>query len=99
MVEDEQAFLAVSRKILEYFRYTALESGLEQTAIDQCKTHPGPIHLLSTEMVMPRTDGLDLATRLSRLHSAMKILLAADYTAVTARARGLARSTCRHRSK
>lgn len=44
MVEDEEAFKVVSRRILELRGYTILEASDGPSAIKLCKNHAGTIH-------------------------------------------------------
>jgi response regulator RpfG family c-di-GMP phosphodiesterase len=46
------------------------------------ENHPGPIHLLLTDVVMPGVTGKELASRLSALRKETKCLYLSGYTAL-----------------
>jgi CheY-like chemotaxis protein len=81
LVEDQAAVLKVTRMILERLGYTVLAASTAQDAIEQAKRHPGPIHLLLTDVVMPYTTGKDLAETLAALIPDLKCLYMSGYTA------------------
>jgi two-component system, cell cycle sensor histidine kinase and response regulator CckA len=80
VVEDEDAVRALVSRILNSEGYNVLEAsdGPEALLISE-KTHKGPIHLLISDILMPNTDGRDLAYQLSRARSEMKVLLISGF--------------------
>jgi hypothetical protein len=45
-----------------------------------CERHVGPIHLLLTDVMMPRIGGRELSEQLALLRPDMKVLLMSGYT-------------------
>lgn len=79
MVEDQEELRVVSRKVLELHGYVVLEASDGQSAIEKCKSHDGPIHLMITDIVMPRMGGVKLAPRVNLMRPNMKILYVTGY--------------------
>jgi two-component system cell cycle sensor histidine kinase/response regulator CckA len=80
LVEDEAAVRAVTRQVLERQGYTVLEAANSPAALHIAASHPGPIHLLLTDVVMPGLSGRQLADQLARLRPDAKVLYASGYT-------------------
>ncbi len=80
MVEDEDMIRTLIRKILAGSGYTVLTAGDGEQALDVGRQHKGPIHLVITDVVMPRMGGKDLAETLSEVLPATKILFMSGYT-------------------
>jgi len=66
LVEDEDAVRRVARKQLEQFGYTVLEAGDGERALEIVAERGGEIDLLVSDVMMPRMNGVELATRLRR---------------------------------
>ena len=65
--------------MLETYDYTVLLAGDGKAAIELARNHPEPIHLLMTDILMPRMGGIELAKQLSALRQDMKILYTSGY--------------------
>jgi two-component system, cell cycle sensor histidine kinase and response regulator CckA len=61
LVEDEPRVRAVIEKTLRHAGYMVLVANDVEDAIAIERSHPSPIHLLLTDVVMPRMSGPDLA--------------------------------------
>jgi CheY-like chemotaxis protein len=81
LVEDEPAILAVGTKILERQGYTVLAAASPDQALRFSRKHAGDIHLLITDVVMPRMNGGDLARNLLARYPDLKCLFMSGYTA------------------
>ncbi|MBM4132523.1 MAG: PAS domain S-box protein [Nitrospira sp.] len=80
LVEDEASIRKLLVAELRTKGYQVLEAEGGQEALDLCRRHEGPIHLLLTDVVMPRIGGRELAERLSALRPDMRVLYMSGYT-------------------
>jgi PAS domain S-box-containing protein len=80
LVEDEKSLREMVREILEEGGYTVLEGGSPEEALAAARSHAGPIHLMLTDVVMPRMGGRDLAAELAALRPDMRVLYMSGYT-------------------
>jgi CheY-like chemotaxis protein len=81
LVEDEEQILNLGRRILEQQGYRVLAARSPQTALTLVAQHPGTIHLLVTDVVLPTMTGKELKQRLAGTHPALKCLFMSGYTA------------------
>ena len=81
LVEDEPAILKLTTEMLERQGYTVLAAPSPGKAISLVREHPGEIHLLMTDVVMPEMNGRDLAGNLLSIYPHFKILFMSGYTA------------------
>ncbi len=80
LVEDEGMVRELGSRVLNSHGYLVLEAedGLE--ALEVCKHHEGPIHLVVTDVVMPGMNGGELARRIADLVPDAEILFISGYT-------------------
>jgi PAS domain S-box-containing protein len=80
VVEDEEMLGNLIYRSLKSYGYTVLVARHGGEALLLCERHPGPIHLLLTDVVMPQMSGIDLSDRLAPLLPDMKVLYMSGYT-------------------
>ena len=74
LVEDDAAVQDVTRGILASHGYTVLVAADGVDAIGKAGAFPGPIHLLLTDVVMPRMGGHELVERLAALRPETRVV-------------------------
>jgi CheY-like chemotaxis protein/anti-sigma regulatory factor (Ser/Thr protein kinase) len=89
LVEDEPALLQIVRETLGSLGYTVLAASSPGDAILLCEAHPGEIHVLVTDVVMPTMNGNELRGRLERMKPGLRTLFMSGYTANTVTHRGI----------
>lgn len=80
IVDDDAWVRGLVRDVLAGDGYRVLEAGDGQDAIRVAAEHPGPIHLLLTDVVMPGMNGQALAERLKSIRPETKVLYVSGYT-------------------
>jgi two-component system cell cycle sensor histidine kinase/response regulator CckA len=81
LVEDAEALRVMIREILESGGYTVLDASAPDEALATAKAHRSPVHLMLTDVVLPRMSGPDLALSLARLRPETRVLYMSGYTA------------------
>jgi two-component system cell cycle sensor histidine kinase/response regulator CckA len=81
LVEDEPALLKLVATMLQKHGYTVMAASTPGEAIRLAREHPGEIHLLMTDVIMPEINGRDLAEKLLSLYPNLKRLFMSGYTA------------------
>jgi CheY-like chemotaxis protein len=89
LVEDDEAILNLGRTILENLGYTVLAAPTPGYAIHLVQEHPGDLHLLITDVVMPEMNGRELAGKLGAFLPNLKCLYMSGYTADVIAHRGI----------
>jgi PAS domain S-box-containing protein len=80
LVEDEAALRAVARRVLTGLGYTVLEARHGGDGARISAGHPGPIHLLITDVVMPVLGGRELTRRVRAQRPDIPVLYVTGYT-------------------
>ena len=80
LVEDEDSVRAMVRQILLNNSYTVLEARDGDEAVQVSARWPDVIDLLVTDVIMPQTNGHQLADRLHPQRPGMKVLFMSGYT-------------------
>jgi len=89
VVEDEKHILEMCRTFLEQLGYTVLTASSPREALDLAGRHPGEIHVLVTDIVMPEMNGRELESRLREKHPRIRTLFMSGYTVNVVAHRGL----------
>ncbi len=80
VVEDEEEVRELVVKSLQKYGYQVLATGDVDRAVKLAEEHAGPIHLLMTDVVLPKMGGRDLARCLKGLRPDLKVLYTSGYT-------------------
>ena len=80
LVEDESLVRELTREILEMFGYKILEATDPDDAFRVSESYQGTIHLLLTDVVMPKMDGYSLYEHLLGSRRDIKALFMSGYT-------------------
>jgi CheY-like chemotaxis protein len=79
-VEDEDDLRDLAVEVLAGQGYTVLAARGGTEAVELEAQHPRPIHLLLTDVVMPRMSGRELAERLRMRRPGLRVLYMSGYT-------------------
>jgi two-component system, cell cycle sensor histidine kinase and response regulator CckA len=80
LVEDEERVRSLAARVLAQQGYKVIEACDGQQALEIAERCAGEIHLLFSDIMMPRISGLELAERLRRSRPGIKVLLMSGYT-------------------
>ncbi|HEX9185552.1 MAG TPA: ATP-binding protein [Vicinamibacteria bacterium] len=83
VVEDEDEVRALATEVLRSRGYAVLAAADGDAALRVAALHPGPLHLLVTDVVMPHLDGWELAQRLSTARPDTKVLYMTGYSEIS----------------
>jgi PAS domain S-box-containing protein len=79
LVEDQEAVRELARDFLKSCGYHVMDAGLGSEAISIASQYPGVIHLLVTDMIMPKMNGRELAAKLTAVRPEMRVLFMSGY--------------------
>jgi signal transduction histidine kinase len=88
VIEDEEALREVIRDQLEAGGYTVVDGPDPEAAIEAAACHAGPIHLVLTDLVMPRLRGPDAVARVRASRPGVKVLYMSGYANAAAEHQG-----------
>jgi two-component system cell cycle sensor histidine kinase/response regulator CckA len=80
LVEDVEGLRKLSRRILESNGYKVIEAHDSEHALEICRQYPETLDLLLTDVVLPRMNGPELATRMICLRPKARVLYMSGYT-------------------
>lgn len=79
LVEDEEQIRVLADIALQEAGYTTLVAANGQEALILARQHPGVIHLLLTDVIMPGMNGVKLSEEIDLLYPAIKTLYISGY--------------------
>jgi two-component system cell cycle sensor histidine kinase/response regulator CckA len=80
LVEDDDAVRNLGRESLRKFGYKVIEARNGAEGLDRAMGCQGAIDLLITDVIMPRMNGGQLATRIRQLRPALRVLYQSAHT-------------------
>jgi len=83
LVEDEIGLRDLVQELLEDQGYKVLSAANSFEAMQVCSTYSGSIHLLLTDVVLPKTNGQELARRLRAVGRRLRVVYMSGYPAET----------------
>ncbi|WP_333664150.1 PAS domain S-box protein [Desulfobacter postgatei] len=89
LVEDEPDLLKMTTMMLQDLGYDVVAAGTPGEAIELARSHPGDIHLILTDVVMPEMNGRNLANTIKTVRPNIKCLFMSGYTANVIAHRGV----------
>jgi two-component system cell cycle sensor histidine kinase/response regulator CckA len=81
VLEDQEAVAAVMRETLEMVGYTVLEARSGREALALLERRKQPVHLVVSDVVLPETQGPEIARRILERCPGARILFVSGYTA------------------
>jgi signal transduction histidine kinase/ActR/RegA family two-component response regulator len=80
VVEDEEGVRELACQFLRVKGYTVLEARDGEHGIDIATRHPGVIHAVLSDLIMPRMSGGELAERLKKIRPEIRIAFMSGYS-------------------
>jgi CheY-like chemotaxis protein len=80
VVEDEDGVRALTRRVLQNDGYKVLEARHGVEALEVCGEQEGPVHLVVTDVVMPKMNGPQLAELMRGMWPNLRVLFLSGYT-------------------
>ncbi|MEW5733895.1 MAG: PAS domain S-box protein [Thermodesulfobacteriota bacterium] len=80
LVEDEPAFLNLTKMMLERCGYKVLPAATPGEALALAENHDGPIHLVVTDVIMPLMNGKALLEKISAIRPEAAALFMSGYS-------------------
>jgi DNA-binding response OmpR family regulator len=89
LVEEEQNVRALLGKYLADQGYAILGVRTSEEALQECRSHKAPIHLMICDLMMTEMSGVELAGRARSFHPALKTLYLAAHSESSMIVRGI----------
>jgi len=88
LVEDQDEVRSMLQEVLAKRGYTVLGARNGGEAMQICRNHAGPIHVMVTDVIMPNLSGCELARRLNPIRPEMRVLYMSGHARETIERRG-----------
>ncbi len=89
IADDEAAVRKITKSVLEQFGYRVVAAIDGEEALRLFREHPGPIHLVMLDVIMPGKDGKSVYEEIMRLRPDTRVLFTSGYTADIVHTKGL----------
>ena len=89
LVEDESGVRSFVKTALQRFGYRVIEANTAEAALTLLEGYAEPVHLLLTDVVLPKMDGAQLAMLVTREHPHARVLFMSGYARGLGSAGGL----------
>ncbi len=80
LVEDEDAVRSSAAEYLAASGYRMLVASRGSEALELAEQHSAPIHLLVTDLIMPKMSGRELAEKVGAIHAETKLVFMSGYS-------------------
>jgi two-component system cell cycle sensor histidine kinase/response regulator CckA len=80
LVEDDPQLNQLASSVLAHCGYRVLTAANPEEGLAVCRSHLQEIHLLVTDVVMPKMNGRQLAEQVARIRPSVKLLYVSGYT-------------------
>lgn len=80
LVEDEEAILKLSKKVIEGLQYQVLAANLPSLALKIAADMNQPIDLLVTDVIMPEMNGKELYAEIKKIRPELQVLYVSGYS-------------------
>ena len=84
VVEDEDGVRELACEFLKLSGYAVLEAPNGADALVVAKRHTGPIHVLVSDMIMPRMGGVELVEKMKTVRPLAKVVMMSGYSEYSA---------------
>lgn len=81
LVEDEKSLRNICNTFLDALGYNVLEAECPGDALEWSERHPGDIHLVLTDVVMPGMAATEMVRRIAATRPGIRVLFMSGYTA------------------
>ena len=80
LVEDEEALREITCEYLQSRGYNVLTANSGMQAIEICRSHEAPIHILMTDIIMPGIQGPELVKAALKMRPTMRVIYVSGYS-------------------